>query len=329
MAKPGRPRLPTPYTHRFVGMFIDMLEHERGAAMNTRQAYFRDLADFTKFLTEELSKDVDTADTDDIRAYLKALSGKTRTRGQRSGTIATRTVARRVSALRQFYRYLVSEKLRADDPTTSIESPKQGRSLPKTLTEDEVSLLIATAAKLPKPHGAKRLVCLLEVIYATGMRVSELVSLPLSALGEDNRYLIVGGKGERERMAPLTDPARDALVSYLDVRERFIGENGRERQEAWLFPSRTSENGHLTRQRFAQMLKDLSRSAGMPDGKVSPHVLRHAFATHLLARGADLRSVQKMLGHADIATTQIYTHIVGEGLKKTVAEKHPLAKKAS
>lgn len=328
MARPGRPALPKPDLHRFVDMFMQMLEHERGAALNTRQAYYRDLADFSLYLRAEQNTDTDTASADDIRAYMKHLSTKTHTKGQRSGTIATRTIARRVSALRQFYRYLVSEKLRDDDPTTDIESPKQGRSLPKTLTEDEVTALIDTAAQIGKPASAKRLVALLEIIYATGVRVSELVGLPLSAVGEDTRYLIVGGKGERERMAPLTDPAREALIAYLDVRERFIGDGeGRAQQEGWLFPSRTSGNGHLTRQRFAQMLKDLSAKAGLPEGKVSPHVLRHAFATHLLARGADIRAVQKMLGHADIATTQIYTHVLGDDLKRAVADKHPLADK--
>ncbi|HBH26188.1 MAG TPA: recombinase XerD [Rhodospirillaceae bacterium] len=305
-------------------MFDQMLEQERGAAVNTRQAYFRDLADFSKFLKEALDKDVDTATGDDIRAYMKHLSQKTHSKGGKETSIATRTIARRVSALRQFYRYLVSEDLRTDDPTSDVESPKQVRSLPKILTEDEVTALIQSAARGEKVHSV-RLVALLEIIYATGMRVSELVGLPLSAVGEDTRYLIVGGKGDRERMAPLTDPARDALMAYLAVRERFIGGDTVAQQEKWLFPSRTSGNGHLTRQRFAQLLKDLSQQAGLPEGKVSPHVLRHAFATHLLARGADLRSVQKMLGHADIATTQIYTHVLPEDLKKAVEDKHPLS----
>lgn len=326
MARPGRPALPRPNLHRFVDMFIQMLEHEKGKAANTLQAYWRDLADFTQFLhTNRSGTDLDSAQEEDILAYMQSLSEKIHTKGSHTASIAARTISRRISALRQFYRYLVSENVRTDDPTTKIQSPKQSRTLPKTLTEAEVTCLIETASRGEKIQ-AVRLVALLEVIYATGMRVSELVSLPLSAVGENTRYFIVSGKGERERMTPLTDPAREALLAYLNVRERFIGGENQAQQTQWLFPSRTSGNGHLTRQRFAQLLKDLAKEAGLPNGTVSPHVLRHAFATHLLAHGADLRSVQQMLGHADIATTQIYTHILSDDLKKTVEQKHPLAK---
>ena len=246
-------------------------------------------------------------------------------KGKNKNQIATRTVARRLSALRQFYRYLVSENIRRDDPTSAIDSPKQTRTLPKTLTEAEVSLLIKTAAQTGGSDSI-RLVCLLEMLYATGLRVSELVGLPLSAIGEDMQFLMVAGKGGRERMVPLSEPAQKAVKAYLDVRQQFIAADDKGTQGQWLFPSRTSESGHLTRQRFAQLLKDLADNAGIEAGKVSPHILRHAFATHLLSNGADLRAVQKMLGHADIATTQIYTHIVGSKAKKTVEQKHPLAK---
>ena len=326
MARPGRPAMPKPDLHPTVDAFLDMLTTERGAALNTRQAYWRDLADVSLYLRKERNSDVNKATTEDLKAYLKDLSEKIHTKGTNKNKIAVRTVARRLSAMRQFYRFLISEGTRADDPTTTIESPKQGRTLPKTLSEAEVTQLIKTAGKAGTPESI-RLVALLEILYASGLRVSELVGLPMSALGEDNQFVTVAGKAGRERMVPLSDPAQKALQEYLDVRKRFIGTEGQANQEQWVFPSRTSDSGHLTRQRFAQLLKDLARAAEVDEDRVSPHILRHAFATHLLSRGADLRSVQKMLGHADIATTQIYTHIVGDAAKKTVKEKHPLAKK--
>lgn len=330
MAKPGRPAMPKPDLNKFVDSFLDMLTSERGAANNTRQAYWRDLADVSQFLKAQRNSDIDRATTDDLKAYIKDLAAKTNTKSPSKGTIAVRTIARRLSALRQFYRYLISENVREDDPTSTIESPKQGRTLPKTLSEVEVSTLIKVAGERNNAEGT-RLVCLLEMLYATGLRVSELVGLPLSALGEENQYLIVAGKAGRERMVPLTSTSQGALKSYVAVRPEHISGSGNEAtaQSKWLFPSKTSDSGHLTRQRFAQLLKDLAREAKIDEDRVSPHVLRHAFATHLLSNGADLRSVQKMLGHADIATTQIYTHILGQEAKKTVEEKHPLAKKAS
>jgi integrase/recombinase XerD len=325
MARPGRPAMPKPDLNPLVDSFLDMLTTERGAAMNTRHAYWRDLADISLYLRKKRNTDIDKATTVDLKAYLQDLSEKTHTKGANKSKIAVRTVARRLSALRQFYRYLVSENVRKDDPTTTIESPKQGRTLPKTLSESEVSALIK-AASAGGGAEATRLVCLLEMLYATGLRVSELVGLPMSAIGEQNQFLLVSGKAGRERMVPLSDPAQKALKNYSEVRPQFVGSEESNRQSKWLFPSRTSDSGHLTRQRFAQLLKDLARAAGIEEDRVSPHILRHAFATHLLSHGADLRSVQKMLGHADIATTQIYTHIVGDKLKKTVKEKHPLSK---
>jgi integrase/recombinase XerD len=316
--------MPKPDLHPLVDSFLDMLTTERGAAMNTRQAYWRDLADVSLYLRDKRNTDVDRATTEDLKAYLKDLSEKTHSKGAKKAKIAVRTVARRLSALRQFYRYLVSEETRQDDPTSTIESPKQGRTLPKTLSEGEVSALIKAAAQGGTPESV-RLVCLLEMLYATGLRVSELVGLPNSAIGENNQFLMVTGKAGRDRMVPLSDPAQKALQNYLDVRKHFVGTDTASRQEPWLFPSRTSDSGHLTRQRFAQLLKDLARAAEIDEDRVSPHILRHAFATHLLSHGADLRSVQKMLGHADIATTQIYTHIIGDNAKKTVKDKHPLS----
>lgn len=327
MARPGRPPLEKPQLSSRVDSFIEMLLTERGAALNTRQAYWRDLADYSVWLRANKSKEVEAASAAEVKAYLKDLAQKDHEKGNKKSQITSRTVARRLSALRQFYRYLISESVVKEDPTTNIESPKQKRTLPKTLTEGEVDLLISTAGQKGTAEST-RLVCLLEMIYATGLRVSELVGLPMSAIGENEQFLMVEGKGGHERMVPVSDSAQKAIKSYLDVRGKFVGEDNKTTTSQWLFPSKTSTSGHLTRQRFAQLLKDLSAAAGMEDGKVSPHVLRHAFATHLLKNGADLRSVQKMLGHADIATTQVYTHIIDEQKQKTVEEKHPLAKKS-
>ena len=325
MARPGRPAMPKPDLHPSVDSFLEMLTTERGAAMNTRQAYWRDLADVSLYLRKEKGVEIVQSTTDQLKNYLQDLSQKTHNKGTNNSKIAVRTVARRLSALRQYFRFIVSEGMRSDDPTSTIESPKQKRTLPKTLSEAEVTQLIKTAG-VSGTGESVRLVCLLEMLYATGLRVSELVGLPLSAIGEDNQFLMVTGKAGRDRMVPLTDPAQKAIDNYTAIRKQFIGGENPDIQQQWMFPSRTSLSGHLTRQRFAQLLKDLAREAEVDEDRVSPHILRHAFATHLLSRGADLRSVQKMLGHADIATTQIYTHMIGEDLKKTVEDKHPLAK---
>lgn len=324
MARPGRPRMPKAPLPASVEAFLDMLIAERGAALNTRHAYERDLADVCSFLKKQ-DRDIDTATTNDLKAYLTELSDRENSKSKGGGKTAVRTIARRISALRQFFGFLVSEGKRTDDPTSTIESPKQTRTLPKILTEEEVTVLINTAQKTGGPESI-RLVALLEILYATGLRVSELVGLPLTALGQEGRFLTVEGKGGRERMAPLSEPAQRALKGYMDIRTKFLMPDRSEQQNKWLFPSRTSESGHLTRQRFAQLLKELARNAGIDAERVSPHVLRHAFATHLLKHGADLRSVQKMLGHADIATTQIYTQVVGDQMKDTVEENHPLSK---
>lgn len=306
--------------------FLDMLTAERGAALNTRQAYERDLSDLGLWLAQR-SLPLERAGTDDLRAYLSWLSQHG---GSEDGSepAAPRTLARRLSAMRQFYRFLVSEGRRADDPASALDSPKQGRSLPKILTEDEVGRMIATAQARGGAEGL-RLVALMEVLYATGLRVSELVGLPLTAILRDGRGLIVRGKGGKERMVPLSEPATAALVAYLPLRGHFLVPGRETVQASFLFPSRSSTDGHLTRQRFAQLLKELALESNIDPEKVSPHVLRHAFATHLLDHGADLRSVQKMLGHADIATTQIYTHVVSGRLKAVMEEHHPLARRRS
>ena len=235
--------------------------------------------------------------------------------------MAPRTTARRLSALRQFHKFLFAEGVRSDDPTGQLDSPRLGRPLPKLLAEAEIEALIAAARQMAGPEG-KRLVCFVELLYATGLRVSELVALPLGRL-RDERFLLVTGKGGKERLVPLSAPARQALADYAAVRGEFLAEGATSR---FLFPSRGAE-GHLTRRRCGQLLKTLALTAGLDPARVSPHVLRHAFASHLLDHGADLRSVQQMLGHADIATTQIYTHVQGERLRTLVETHHPLARR--
>ena len=303
---------------RLIETFLEMLVAERGAAPNTIDGYRRDLQTFADYLTRRGGA-VETAASDDIRAYLASLS---------QAGLSPRTAARRLSALRQLYRFLFTEGVRDDDPSAVIDSPRQGRTLPKVLSEAEVEDLLAAARARPGLDGLRRL-ALVEVLYATGLRISELVSLPMSALARDPRVLVVRGKGGKERMVPLSEPARTALTEYrAALAQAQTGRTGpsatRSLGSKWLFPS-AGGAAHLTRQRVAQILKDLALEAGVDPGKVSPHVLRHAFASHLLAHGADLRSVQKMLGHADISTTQIYTHVLQERLKSLVQSHHPLA----
>ncbi len=311
--QPAGPRSPQ------IDPFIEMLAAERGAAANTQEAYRRDLQAFADFLRKR-RRSLEAAETVDIRAFLARLA--------RAG-MAPRTSARRLSALRQFYRFLLSEGLRGDDPSAGIDSPHQGRPLPKILSEAEVNELLAKAQEGQGPE-VRRLAALVELLYATGLRVSELVGLRLAAAQRDQRLLIVRGKGGKERMVPLSQAARQSLSDYLAVRDHFLAKTGSGAKAAraaspWLFPSRAAA-GHLTRHRVAQLLKNLAIEAGIDAAKVSPHVLRHAFASHLLDHGADLRSLQKMLGHADISTTQIYTHVLSERLKSLVQDRHPLAR---
>jgi integrase/recombinase XerD len=302
---------------RLTDLFLDMLAAERGAALNTLDAYRRDLADFSEHLADR-GRAIADAHSDDVRGYLAALSER---------GFSTASVARRLSAVRQLYRFLYAEGHRGDDPAAVIEGPKRGRALPKVLTIADVDRLLDNAREAAtgeRPLGerlrAARLACLLEVLYATGLRVSELVTLPASAARRDERVLIVRGKGGRERLVPLNESARRAMRDYLDLRR----EAGAAEGSKWLFPS-FGESGHLTRQHFARDLKALAARTGLRPAQVSPHVLRHAFASHLLQNGADLRSVQTLLGHADISTTQIYTHVLEERLKSLVRDLHPLA----
>jgi integrase/recombinase XerD len=304
-----------------IELFLDMLAAERGASANTLDAYRRDLADFSADLTAT-KQTIAAADSDALRAYLARLAKR---------QLAPASVARRLSAIRQLYRFLYSEGHRSDDPAAAIEGPKRGRTLPKVLSIKQVDGLLAQAktamqseSKLERLRAA-RMACLLEVLYATGLRVSELVSLPESAARRDQRMLVIRGKGGRERLVPLNEAARQTMKDYLALREEAKADNKPDKSK-WLFPS-FGESGHLTRQHFARELKALAAAAGLRGSQVSPHVLRHAFASHLLQNGADLRVVQTLLGHADISTTQIYTHVLEERLKSLVRDLHPLAEK--
>ena len=312
-----------PSDERLIDLYLDMLAAERGAAANTLDAYRRDLGDFSADLADH-GDAIATAGNDDIRSYLGRLAGR---------GFSAASVARRLSAIRQLYRFLYAEGTRKDDPAAAIEGPKRGRPLPKVLSVNHVDQLLATAregiddAERPVAERlrAARLNCLLEVLYATGLRVSELVTLPASAARRDERMLIVRGKGNKERLVPLNESAKIAMRDYLALREEAATDTrkGLLKASKWLFPS-FGESGHLTRQHFARDLKALAAEAGLKPKQVSPHVLRHAFASHLLQNGADLRSVQTLLGHADISTTQIYTHVLEERLKSLVRDLHPL-----
>jgi integrase/recombinase XerD len=336
-----------------IELFLDMLAAERGATENTLAAYRRDLDDFGEYLVTK-RRTIASAATDDIRGYLQALTRR---------SFAAASVARRLSAIRQLYRFLYAEGKRGDDPAAIIEGPKRGRALPKVLSIKEVDRLLANARSAVgagRTNGerlrAARLNALLELVYATGMRVSELVSLPASAAERNARMLVVRGKGGKERLVPLNDAAKTAMAEYrallveaesrtsarprgdgdpepkaqrkrpLDSRlrgnERSMGRAAQTKSK-WLFPS-FGDSGHLTRQHFARELKALAAGARLRAEQVSPHVLRHAFASHLLHNGADLRIVQTLLGHADISTTQIYTHVLEERLKSLVRDLHPL-----
>ena len=292
--------------------FLEMLAAERGAARLTLAAYRNDLIDLSGFLTAR-GIALDGAEAGALHDYLSAAGTR---------RLAPRTLARRLSAIRQFYRFLLTDGLRTDDPTSGLDTPRLGRPLPKMLSEEEVARLLATAAMWPAEEGV-RLRCVLELLYATGLRVSELVTLPLAAAQRDPRFMLVRGKGGKERVVPLSEPSRTALIEYLACRKRFLPDGQASR---FLFPSRGRE-GHLTRQRCGQLLKELALGAKLDPARLSPHVLRHAFASHLLDHGADLRSVQQMLGHADIATTQIYTHVQNERLRRLVEAAHPLARR--
>jgi integrase/recombinase XerD len=302
--------------------FLEMMSAERGAAINTLQSYERDLDDLHSFLSERKVRLTEAA-SGDLGAYISGLA--------RQGFKAS-SQARRLSAMRQFYKFLYAEGLRGDDPTGILDAPKKGRALPKTMGVDDVGRLLAQAEQEAAADGPDRLarlrmLALLELLYATGMRVSELVGLPAKVLGQEGRFLMIRGKGNKERLVPLSQSAIAALKAYGRLQAAEVAAGERKTETPWLFPS-ASKQGHLARQVFARDLKDLAIRAGLSPSMISPHVMRHAFASHLLANGADLRVVQELLGHSDISTTQIYTHVLEERLHQLVQTHHPLAKRA-
>ena len=303
------PRLDDPHADAF----LEMLAASRGVAKATLTAYGNDLAHVAAFLGRRGAGLV-AASAGDLRRYMASLG---------TGGASPATAARRRAALRQFYRFLVEENRRADDPAALLDAPARGRRLPKTLSEADVSALLTTARTDADGPEAVRLVAIVELLYAAGLRVSELAGLPLGAIDRSGRFLRVRGKGSKERLAPLNDAARQALQAHLALRDRLAPKGAPAR---FVFPSH-GRTGHITPARVTQLLKDLAQRAGLDPRRLSPHVLRHAFATHLIDHGADLRAVQQMLGHADIATTQIYTHVAGDRLKRLVEAHHPLAAK--
>lgn len=298
----------------WVEAFLEMMAVERAASKNTLTAYGKDLTDAQGFLASKGS-DLAVAGAEQVEAYFEALGAR---------GLSPATAARRRASVRQFYRFVLGEGWRIDDPSRRVDAPKKGRPLPKVLSRAEVDRIIAASAARDGGQGL-RLACMVELAYASGLRISELTGLPLNVLARDPAYLIVKGKGGKERLAPLNDAARKAVKAYLEVRKTFLPKG--DAANPWLFPSR-GKGGRLTPRRFAQLLDEAAADAGIDPARVSPHVLRHAFATHLLEGGADLRVVQKLLGHADIATTQIYTHVAGDRLAEVVKSKHPLAKKS-
>ncbi len=326
--------------NNYLDLFLEMLSAERGASENTLAAYQRDLDDFLGFARHK-KFDVDTLHADNIRQWLENLALQ---------DLAVSTRARKLSAVRQFFKFLFLETIRTDDPAADIEAPRISRPLPKVLSIDEIDVLLNKARReweqesnnLRIRFKALRLYCLLEILYATGLRATELVSLPLSVLQEDERFITIKGKGGRERLIPLNNTAITAIKEYTLQAKIIKAEQAKQPKRRkksaapapkkktssksiqWLFPA-TSKQGHLTRQGFGKELKALAGRAGIEENRISPHVLRHAFASHLLERGADLRAVQQLLGHADISTTQIYTHVLAERLQKLVQDHHPLA----
>ncbi|WP_371223853.1 site-specific tyrosine recombinase XerD [Roseovarius sp. 2305UL8-3] len=305
----------------WLGAFLEAQAAELGAAENTLSAYRRDLEDFLGWLADQGGA-ADIADQPQIEAYLVNcdLQG-----------LAKSTRARRLSAIKQFYRFGFEEKLREDNPAIRIRGPGRDQRLPKTLSEAEVDALLNAARHSARSEQDRcRNTCLMELLYATGMRVSELVSLPASAARGDPRMLLIKGKGGKERMVPLSPPAREALGIWLNLRDAAEEQAKAKGKPAspFLFPSR-GKTGHLTRHRFYMLIKELAVFGGISPDKVTPHRLRHAFATHLLANGADLRAIQTLLGHADVATTEIYTHVLEERLRDLVMDHHPLARNAS
>jgi integrase/recombinase XerD len=300
-------------TNQYIEMFLEMMVSERGAAKNTIESYERDLLEFNLFLRGK-KIDIIEAEAQDIRAFFSKMDK----------SFSSATIARKLSSIKQFYKFLAVDEIITHNPTLVMDAPKQSRPLPKYLSEADVNALLKTAYTDESPEGV-RLAAMLEVLYASGLRISELVSLKMNNLQKISdgkittlrNFIIVKGKGNKERLVPLNISAIEALQNYLRVRDGFVNLNNQQ----WLFPS---HENYITRQRVHQLLKDLARKANINEKLVSPHVLRHSFASHLLNNGADLRSLQELLGHSDISTTQIYTHVLNERMKKLVMDKHPL-----
>ncbi|MCX8230352.1 MAG: site-specific tyrosine recombinase XerD [Alphaproteobacteria bacterium] len=306
--------LRSPGAENLVERFLEMISAEQGASPRTIEAYGRDLASLLEFLHGK-KDDVTGCDGTRLRSFVADLGGR---------GLAPATISRKISTLRQFFKFLLLDGLRDDDPSLLLDAPRRGQSLPRILSDHDVEALLGQARDMDGPNGL-RAGALLELLYACGLRVSELVGLPLSSVDLDTELVLVVGKGGRQRYVPIGESATTALRVYLNARDFFLPND---QESPWLFPSR-GRSGHLSRQRFAQVLDDLAVKAGIDPRRISPHVLRHAFATHLLANGADLRAVQQMLGHADISTTQIYTHVLEERLTQTVTAHHPLAKETA
>jgi integrase/recombinase XerD len=311
--------MPDAETSRWISTFLDARAAELGTARNTQLAYGRDLLDFADWLTRQGS-DFFSAGREAVEGYLVHCDAQ---------GLSKATRARRLSSIRQLFRFAFEEGWRQDNPALRLSGPGKTQSLPKTLSEGEVTRLIdAARTRGRNPEDRLRDTALFELLYATGLRVSELVSLPVSAVRGDPRMILVKGKGSKERMVPLSTPARAAVADWLAHRDagEEEGRKAGRTPSRFLFPGDGRE-GHLTRQYFHHMVKDVAVLAGISPSRVTPHVLRHAFATHLLAHGADLRVIQTLLGHADVATTEIYTHVLDDHLTKLVLTKHPLARK--
>jgi len=291
-----------------IEFFLDMISAEKGASSNTVDAYRRDLSQFCEFVSgNELA-----VKSDDIERFVSYLSKK---------SFSPKTISRKLSAIREFYKFLYIEKTIDDNPAANVIAPKQEKPLPKFLTEGEIKNLISTAEN-DLSFSGRRLIAMLKLMYACGLRVSELVGLPEKCINFEKRQLIIFGKGSKERIVPVADAAINGVINYAEFRDKYL--NGK--KSPWLFPSLASKSGHITRDAFFKNIKNLAVKAGISPQRISPHVLRHSFATHLLNHNVDLRSVQKMLGHEDISTTEIYTHIVSQKLREEVRKNHPLSK---
>jgi integrase/recombinase XerD len=304
----------------FIENFIEMMSVERAASLNTQSAYQRDLNDFYNFLSKKRT-DFRLVNQQIIRSYISEIN---------SIGIKSNTLARKISSIRQFYKFLFQENIIIHNPLNGIENPKLGRPLPKLMSEEHIFRIIIYTKEMikkdkisiKKKYQYQRFLSQLEILYSTGMRISELLTLKFDQIFDNDNFLTVTGKGGKERIVPLTEDAKTAIKEYIDLLSIFYDLD----KVIYFYPSRDSRK-HITRQHFANELKCIARETGLDESKISPHVLRHAFASHLLSNGADLRAVQQMLGHSDISTTQIYTHILDEKLKSIIKEKHPLAKK--